>query len=56
MQWIDVNDLPSLRIPEITAIILSDLRSGLNADPSLPYERSVPFYFTRRGRFIRTLL
>ncbi|WP_112808310.1 NUDIX hydrolase [Ensifer sp.] len=56
LQWIDVNDLPSLRIPEITAIILADLRSGLNADPTLPYERSVPFYFTRRGRFIRTLL
>ena len=56
LQWIDVNDLPSLRIPEITAIILSDLRSGLEADPSLPYGRSVPFYFTRRGRFIRTLL
>ncbi|OOG75867.1 hydrolase [Sinorhizobium sp. A49] len=56
LQWIDVNDLPSLRIPEITAIILSDLRSGLNTDPTLPYERSVPFYFARRGRFIRTLL
>jgi 8-oxo-dGTP pyrophosphatase MutT (NUDIX family) len=56
LQWIDVNDLPSLRIPEITAIILSDLRSGLNTDPTLPYERSVPFYFARRGRLIRTLL
>lgn len=56
LQWIDVDELPSLRIPEITAIILSDLRSGLKADPSLPYERSVPFYFTRRGRLIRTLL
>ncbi len=33
LQWIDVNDLPSLRIPEITAIILSDLRSGLNTRP-----------------------
>ncbi|MCA1439143.1 NUDIX domain-containing protein [Ensifer sp. IC4062] len=56
LQWIDVNDLPPLRIPEITATILADLRSSLESDPSLPRERSVPFYFMRRGRFLRTLL
>ncbi|MCZ4089642.1 NUDIX hydrolase [Sinorhizobium psoraleae] len=56
LQWIDVNDFPPLQIPEITAIILADLRSSLESDPSLPRERSVPFYFTRRGRFVRTLL
>ena len=56
LQWIDVNDFSSLQVPEITAIILADLRSGLESDASLPAERSVPFYFTRRGRFLRTLL
>ena len=56
LQWIDVNDVSSLQVPEITAIILSDLRSDLQADPSLSPERAVPFYFTRRGRFHRTLL
>ncbi|WEX79144.1 NUDIX domain-containing protein [Sinorhizobium numidicum] len=56
LQWIDVNDFSSLRIPEITAIILADLKSGLESDPSLPPERAVPFYFTRHGRFVRTLL
>ncbi|THK39927.1 NUDIX hydrolase [Ensifer sp. MPMI2T] len=56
LQWIDVNDLPPLRIPEITATILADLRSSLESDPSLPRERSVPFYLMRRGRFVRTLL
>ncbi|RVJ58108.1 NUDIX hydrolase [Sinorhizobium medicae] len=56
LQWIDVNDFSSLRVPEITAIILSDLRNGLESDPSLPPERTVPFYFTRHGRFHRTLL
>ncbi|OAP40435.1 hydrolase [Sinorhizobium glycinis] len=56
LQWIDVNDFSSLQVPEITAIILSDLRSGLESDPSLPPERAIPFYFTRRGRFLRTLL
>ncbi|MGK9286213.1 MULTISPECIES: NUDIX hydrolase [Sinorhizobium] len=56
LQWIDVNDFSALRVPEITAIILSDLRNGLESDPSLPPERTVPFYFTRHGRFHRTLL
>ncbi|PST25253.1 NUDIX domain-containing protein [Mesorhizobium plurifarium] len=56
LQWIDVNDFSSLRVPEITAIILSDLRTGLESEPSLPPERTVPFYFTRHGRFHRTLL
>lgn len=56
LQWIDVDDFSSLQVPEITAIILADLRSGLESDASLPAERSVPFYFTRRGRFLRTLL
>ncbi|MBP1882628.1 NUDIX domain-containing protein [Sinorhizobium mexicanum] len=56
LQWIDVNNLPPLQIPEITATILADLRSSLESDPSLPRERSVPFYFMRRGRFVRMLL
>lgn len=53
LQWIDVNDCSSLRIPEITAVILADLRSGLVSDPLLPRERPVPFYFTRHQRFVR---
>ncbi|TCN28219.1 NUDIX domain-containing protein [Sinorhizobium americanum] len=56
LQWIDVNDVSSLQVPEITAIILTDLRTGLESDSSLPYDRAIPFYFTRRGRFLRTLL
>jgi hypothetical protein len=56
LQWIDVNVTPSLRIPDITAVILADLRNGLDADPSLPCERPVPLYTSRHGRFVRTLL
>ncbi|QRY69568.1 NUDIX domain-containing protein [Ensifer sp. PDNC004] len=56
LQWIDVNATPSLRIPDITAVILADLRNGLDADPSLPCERPVPLYTSRHGRFVRTLL
>ncbi|AFL51897.1 8-oxo-dGTP pyrophosphatase MutT (NUDIX family) [Sinorhizobium fredii] len=56
LQWIDVNDFSSLQVPEITATILADLRGGLESDPALPPERAIPFYFTRHGRFLRTLL
>lgn len=56
LQWIDVKDCSSLRIPEITAIILADMRLSLEADPLLLRERPVPFYFTRHRRFARTLL
>lgn len=56
LQWIDVNDSPSLRMPDITALILADLRSGLDSDPLLPCERPVPLYYARRGRLVRTLL
>lgn len=56
LQWIDVKDCSSLRIPEITAIILADMRTSLEADPLLPRERRVPIYFTRHRRFVRTLL
>lgn len=56
LQWIDLNDFPSLRIPDITAIILADLRKSLDADPSLLGERPIPLYAARRGRLVRTLL
>lgn len=56
LQWIDVNDYSSLQIPAITAVILADLRHGLESDPLLPRERPVPCYFTRHRRFIRALL
>ena len=56
LRWIDVNDLSAVRVPDITAVILGDLRTGLQADPSLPFERPVPFYYMRHGRMIRDLL
>ncbi|MCG5477783.1 NUDIX hydrolase [Sinorhizobium alkalisoli] len=55
LQWIDVNDC-ALRIPEITAIILADLRHALESDPLLPREIPIPFYSMRHRRFVRTLL
>lgn len=56
LRWIDVNDVSAVRLPDITEIILGDLRASLQSDPSLPFGRPVPFYYTRHGRFVRDLL
>ena len=53
LRWIDVNDVSSVTMPDITEIILGELRSSLAHDPSLPFGRPVPFFHTRRGRFTR---
>ncbi|MDO9415898.1 NUDIX hydrolase [Pararhizobium sp.] len=56
LRWIDVNDTSSVKMPDITEIILGELNSCLRDDPSLPFGRPVPFYYTRRGRFVRDLI
>jgi len=56
LRWIDVNDVSAVRMPDITGIILGDLRASLQSDASLPFGRPVPFYYTRHGRFVRDLL
>ncbi|OJG00247.1 NUDIX hydrolase [Pararhizobium antarcticum] len=53
LRWIDVNDVSSVTMPDITGIILDALRENLAQDPSLPFGRPVPFFHTRHGRFIR---
>ncbi|WP_426123593.1 NUDIX hydrolase [Pararhizobium sp. PWRC1-1] len=56
LRWIDVNDVSAVRLPDITGIILADLRASLQSDASLPFGRPVPFYYTRHGQFVRDLL
>lgn len=56
LRWIDVNDVSALQMPDITQIILGDLRASLQSDASLPFGRPVPFYHTRHGHFVRDLL
>jgi len=53
LRWVNVNDVSSVTMPDITGIILGELRENLAQDPSLPFGRPVPFFHTRRGRFIR---
>lgn len=56
LRWIDVNDKPPVKLPEITGIVLGELRDRLAEDPSLPFGRRVPFYYMRHGRFVRDLI
>lgn len=55
LRWIDLYDLSTVQVPDITAIVLADLRSALEDDASLAFDRPVPFYYTRRGSHIRDL-
>ena len=54
LAWVSVAEARRLELPTITGIILDELEARLAAGfgPELP----VPFYFERRGRFVRELL
>lgn len=52
LRWIDVNDASCVTIPDITRFILADLANRLHRDPTLPFGAPVPYFYTRRGRFI----
>ncbi len=54
LRWVGAAEMTGLSIPRITLAVLDDVNSLLAADPSLPYGTPVPFYFMRRGRFVRT--
>lgn len=56
LQWLDIAADSGLKLPRITQTVLEDLKSLLNADPALPHGASVPFYFMRRGHFVRSRL
>ena len=47
-------DAARLDMPLITRIVIEDLRERIAA--GLPIERPVPFYYSRRGRFVREML
>ncbi|CAD7032654.1 NUDIX domain-containing protein [Pseudorhizobium endolithicum] len=53
-RWVSFSDLDDLNVPRITLAVLREVRAMLDAQPSLPYGLPVPYYFMRRGRFVRT--
>jgi 8-oxo-dGTP pyrophosphatase MutT (NUDIX family) len=56
LTFTDEGDLSCLNMPDITKTVLGDVVELLKADPSLGFGRAVPFYFLRRGRFVRHML
>ena len=56
LTWLPINSHDSHPLPRITKVILSDLVEALEESPSLPFNRAVPFYYFRNGRFVRELI
>lgn len=56
LTWLPVDAHESHPLPRITRVILSDLVDALAEDPSLPFGKAVPFYYSRNGRFVRELI
>lgn len=54
--WHDLQELDGLNVPWITRSVLTDLANLLRDDPALPFGTSVPFYYCRRGQFLRSSL
>jgi 8-oxo-dGTP pyrophosphatase MutT (NUDIX family) len=54
LAWVTLSDARKLQLPVITLTVLEDLEERLanGFKPELP----VPFYYERRGRFVRELL
>lgn len=56
LTWLPIDAHDSHPLPRITRVILSDLLAALSEDPSLPFGKAVPFYYSRNGRFVRELI
>lgn len=54
--WMPVDRREDYPLPRITKVILADLEQALDDDASLPFRRTVPFYYFRQGRFVRELI
>lgn len=56
VRWLDIVELSGLKLPRITQAVLEDVQNLMAADPSLPFESPVSFYFMRHGQFVRSRL
>ncbi|MGV8939670.1 MAG: NUDIX hydrolase [Allorhizobium sp.] len=53
LQWLDIDRISGVNMPQITRTILDDVRQQMEFDPSLPFGSAGPFYYPRNGRFVR---
>lgn len=56
LTWLPIDGQEDYPLPRITKVILTDLEQALEDDASLPFRRTVPFYYFRKGRFVRELI
>ncbi|WP_420409075.1 NUDIX hydrolase [Hoeflea sp.] len=56
LTWIPIDSHDSVALPRITKVVLTDLKEALDADRTLPFQRQIPFYYFRNGRFVRELI
>ncbi|WP_337184717.1 hydrolase [Shinella sp.] len=56
LRWVDIFDHKGIQMPDITVLILEELQKSIQEDESLPFGRTAPLYYARRGRFHRDLL
>ncbi|MFC4174806.1 NUDIX hydrolase [Microvirga sp. GCM10011540] len=54
LTWVTIEKARALDLPPITAVLLSELESRIAA--GFGHELPVPFFYQKRGRFVRELL
>ena len=52
--WVTLAEAPTLDLPTITQVILEELQDRL--ERGFSQDLPIPFYYERRGRFVRELL
>lgn len=53
LEWVDVDAVGHLKMPSITLSILAEVSAMLKRSPELALDLPVPFYYMRRGKFVR---
>lgn len=56
LTWLPLDDVGQVPVPVITRMILEDLERMLAEDPDLSFGVPVPFYHTRKDRFLREII
>jgi 8-oxo-dGTP pyrophosphatase MutT (NUDIX family) len=53
LEWVNLDSSGSLKMPSITLTVLSEVRNLLSISPQLSFDTPIPFYYMRRGKFVR---
>ncbi|MDX3973441.1 NUDIX hydrolase [Shinella sp.] len=56
LRWVDIFDHKGIDMPDITVLILEELKKSIQEDKSLPFGRPAPLFYAQRGRHLRDIL